>query len=240
MTTPAEESDDADYELAPIDPAVLAHERRLAAEEVAAASRRVNVDEVYTRGATPTISGSATREVAIDGPRYRLSTVLLATTALAVVAGLWVSNVSLGLTFAGTIGLSLVVLCCAHAWSSWSEARHRARAEHELDARRRGVAPDEDWVAEDWRALLRLARDQAGLRFTISGLLSLTTFVACLGVLTTVVSVPVASALLGMASLAGFVAMAADIPAPKPLVTAWWLSVAGYVALSAASFFISP
>lgn len=239
MPTSPDESDD--YELAPVDPAVIAHERRLAEAEIAAAERTVDINDAYTRDAAPATNrglgqeGTGGPPAAFAAPRFSLKTILTATTALALVAGAWVSGVSFGLTFAGGIGLSLVGLCCAHAWTTWSEQRRRARAEHLLDARRDGLDPDPDWIEEDWRALLLSVRRQARLRFSITGLFGLTTLVACLGVLTTAIGVPAASALLGIASLAGFVAMAAGFSAAKPLVTAWWLAIAGYVALNAAS-----
>lgn len=242
---PAADEDD-EYDVEPVDEQVLESERRRAAQNVLDAETAVDVDAIYRemeRGDDFDALFEKFRG------RFTIKHLLIATTVVAVVLGLGASGVFTGVTFAGFIAISLIVLGGAHAYLNFRESRRRealiAQRERELGRRRRAAAEsrgmytaddeEEDDAppyqqpsfGEDLRAAIASVT-----RFGLGELMmAMTGAAVLLGLLVLTGSPTRAAAGLGVLAIAGFGLQAADYDLPRPLLLAWWFCVIGFAVL---------
>lgn len=230
--------DDFEYEVEPVDEAVLAHERAAAQRQVAQAEAAVDVDAVYRELEKRDDFDAAFEKLRA---RFSLKSLLIAMTVLAVVLGFAGSGLFNGATFAGFICVSLLGLGTAHAWLNFQERRRREEVLARRDRQARKAEhlaryPDVPYVEEeplspaDGNPLLEFAGSLAKWpRFTIAELLISTTIAAFMLVLLMVAGLGLRSAFaLGFVAITGFALQAADISVPRPLILAWWLSLLGF------------
>lgn len=233
--TPAE---DDDYELEPPDEDVTRNQQQRAREELAKAQKAIDVDKVYReldRG--PDVG--ALYETA--RARFSLRSILIATTAVAVVLGLAGSGLFNGGVMAVFIVLVLIGLGAAHGWLNYQEhQRQQAAIAHrkaELREARRGVGvePEEDdddeeeptkppTPAELGLALLRMSPVE-WVGAIVIGLVTT-------GLLAFAPSLAAAIGSMGAAAIIGMALIAADVAVPRLLVVAWCLALVGLVVVS--------
>jgi hypothetical protein len=250
VRSPSVEDEDADYELEPPDPEVIAAEERRAREAVEATRASIDIDEIY-RESDRRQGGEILDDWARNlraGFRFQVKHLLIATAVLAIALALW------RLQLFGTalvIGLMLSV-AGAYLYVLWQEKKQqqeaerrreemysrnrmyhanrnrtaggdRARIEAEMDARDSMAAGNED----------RLARPTFRFRFSMWELLVAMTASALVLGLVSVLGGPANTAtMLGFLALIGLVAHAMGFEPPDIIVLAWWLILVLYVLLS--------
>lgn len=230
-------AEDDDYELEPPDEEVTRNQQRRAQEELAKAQRAIDVDAVYRDLGPRDDLGDL---VASVRPRFSVRSILVATTAVAVVLGIGGSGLLNGTTFAIFLCLVLVGLGAAHGWLNYQEHKRQeeaiARRREELREARRGAGAEREGVEEEDElpkppttaevalAILRLSPGEWGGAVAI-------------GVVTTALlafapSLPAAFGSMGAAAIIGLALIAADVALPRLLVVAWGIALVGLVVVS--------
>lgn len=239
-TIPPEEDDDFEYEVEPVDEQVTAHFERRAKEELKRAEQAIDVDSIYRE-----LNRRDDFDAAFESfkARFSIRTLLIATTVIALLLGFGASGLLTGATFAGFICLSLIVLGSIHGWLSYQERKRHAELVALREAQLRGTrGPNDDGDDEDAASGPRpamvtpadLLRElfRFGLKdFLIAGVAA--SFMVAICALTG--SPGKGAAALGAVAITGLAMQAADINIPRPLVLAFWLSLAGFCLLTIAS-----
>lgn len=227
----ADDADDFEYEIEPPDADVVLAAQRRAEEDLATAERVIDVDAVYRD-----LDNREGRDGAWEPGdlRFSLKHLLIGTTAVGVLLGIWSAGLLSGQLFACFIGVSLVTLGGIHAFLDWRERRRRealvAQRRYEL-ARARGDfdgdAPPA--FAADFADLRQELREF--LRFGVRELLIATAVAALLLVLVRLVGVGGAAALVGLVALGGLALQAMDYELHRGVVVAWWVSILAFCLL---------
>ncbi|MGL4513186.1 MAG: hypothetical protein ACRCT8_08855 [Lacipirellulaceae bacterium] len=236
-----DEDGDWEYEVEPPDEHVVEQARAAARREIASAEHKIDVDAVYRE-----IENRGDFDAAFDRLKtefrggFGVKHLLIAITAIGVVLGLGMGGFFTGDAFAALIVLSLLALGAATVWLQWADARRREGAilerAREL-ARSRGDEVPDAPQAPSLNPLeaIRNAIRQRG-KFSLRDLFLATTFAAVLlGLVALTGSVSGAAAFMGVFAIVGMVLYAIDYTAPRPLVLAWWIAIAGYCVLAAAT-----
>ncbi|QDT70002.1 MraY-like glycosyltransferase [Planctomycetes bacterium MalM25] len=247
----SEEDDDFEYEVEPVDEQVLANEKARAQMEVARAENAIDVDAVYQELDS---HGDLDAVMSEFKARFSLRTLLIAMTVIAVVLGLAGSTLFNGAGFAALICLSLFGLGTAHMWLNFQERKRReavlAKRDRQLERARR-LAEDPNWVPDPEdedeppsEAVPNPLAELLGIvtrapRFTLAEMLLGMTLAVVIVTLLRLTGSPAGAAVaLGAVTVTVFAMQAADMDVPRPLLIAWWLSLAGYCLLTLAWVFV--
>jgi len=244
------DSDDAELELEPPDPAVLAAEQRRAAEAIDAHRRAINVNEIYR-------DLDANRDTQIVEEwlgrlrtfrfQFQVRHLLILTAVVAIVLALsqWV-----GL---GTVFIVAIMLAVAGVslYLKLEENRRQEAANHrrqKMYAERRAQQAratgqrveaeefDDEPMPSKPRDELRTspaAAREFRFQFSLSQLLVVITAAALLlGMAGAVGGAATVATVCGLAALAGLIVPAMGLEPPRIVVFGWWMLLVLYVALS--------
>jgi hypothetical protein len=242
-----EEDDDAELELEPIDPEILAGEKRRAAEAVEAATKASNIDQIY-RDAEPLREFEIPKDLA-DKFRFQfqLKHLLIATAALAFLLTLYQLHV-LWTTLVIAFMLAVFV---ATAYVEWVERKRQANADrkrHEMYAARRAQAASNlgrqpaatestsittSPSLDGERVAPTSLRSQRRFQFTLGQLFTAITIAAILLAIIIALGGPQPAAVFfGMLALGGIVYHALGFEVPEVVAFAWFVMLVLYVLLS--------
>jgi hypothetical protein len=248
-----DDDSDAEYELEPPDPEVLAAEERRAKEVVAATERSIDIDQIYRDA-----EHSRSTEILNDWVRnfrfqFQVKHLLVATAVLAILLALWQHEV-LGKTL---VMLAMAAVVGLYLYLQWKDEQHQAEAARrrtETYDRRRaaqaGVASSPTAVpARDAaRSVLPPAhsmhddvgatdRSTYAFQFSLKQLLFVMGAAAVvLGMVSFLGGPQNAAILLGVVALAGLVFHAVGYEPPPMVALGWWLLLLFYVLLSLFGF----
>jgi hypothetical protein len=251
IRSPSVEDDDADYELEPPDPEVIAAEERRAREAVEATRMTIDIDEIYResdRRPGGEILDDWARNFRI-GFRFQVKHLLIATAVVAIALALW------RLELFGTalvLGLMLSV-GGIYLYVLWQEKKQQQEAERrrrEMYERNRAYherlnrAPGRSGTADESTLDLEVAesievdrqppgRPSFRFKFSLWELFVAMTVAAVVLGLVSILGGPANTAtMLGFLALIGLVVHAIGFEPPEIVVLGWWLILVLYVLLS--------
>jgi hypothetical protein len=242
------EDEDADYELEPPDPDVIAAEERRAREAVEGSRMSIDIDEIYRES-----DRRQGNEILDDwarnfraGFRFQVKHLLIATAVLAIALALWrlqLFGTALVIGFMLSVaGVYLYVL-----WQEKKQQQEAARRRTEMYARNRAYhervnrtashvsagAESEIAVPTDAGTHYPHTRATFRFRFSLWELLAAMTAAAFILGLVSILGGPANTAtLLGFLALTGLVIHAIGFEPPEIVVLGWWLILVLYVLLS--------
>jgi len=222
--------DDAELELEPLDPEILARERERAHEKTEAAVGSIDVDELYGHE-------SQYSDLSVDWTswkRFRFTTrhLLILTALLAMVLTVF-------LLVDGLQAVSLIVaavLSGGWIWASRLERRQQAerarRREEFFGAGKKAENADVGWAVEPDAPQPRAAFKFA---FSMKELFITMTVAAIVVALARLIGVTELATMCGMLALAGLVLHAVGYDPPRLFVLGWWLVLVIYLGVGLAA-----
>jgi hypothetical protein len=226
-----DEDDDAELELEPVDPEIIAHEKRRAEQKIEEIVKRVDVDEVLDQ-ASP--HGDIGLDFDFSNWRnFRFTTrhLLMFTAVLAVIFTIFrVSEAGCNAVFwMGVIGLA-----AGWYWVHREEKRRDAERQRQREKILKSFGR-EDELAEQEEAVGTGPFGRGfDLKFSFSlrQLFITMTVAAVLMWILTFIPAQIFSMLLGLIAVAGIVAVMAGFEAPPVIVFGWWVVLVLYILVS--------
>lgn len=216
--------DDDEYELEPIDPEILEHERQRASAKVRQAEQSVDINEYYEdeQPADP-VTWDDMRDF-----RFSIRHLLIATAGLAVFLTLW----KIGHCFALFIG-GLAALAGGWFYVLKREREAKSRRRREREARTSGPGPDEVDYSEFDQPEQTSAHREFRFSFSMKELFGAMTVAAVmLGLIQSLGGTHNAALVLGMIALLGLVIHVVGFDPPPVIVLGWWLLLVLYIIIS--------
>jgi membrane protein implicated in regulation of membrane protease activity len=219
---PVGDDDDYELELEPVDPEVLAMERRHAAERVEAAASRIDVDELY--GDTGGYSDLTVDWSQVKQFRFTTRHLLIATAFLAILLTLF------RLLYATKAIVIIAAVALAAGWI-WAMRLERKK---ELERERRraeffGKTAPAESADERLEPAEQAPRAEFKFAFSIKELLITTAVCAVVLALVRLIGPEAMSVTLGAAALVGLVVNAMGYDPPRHVVLGWWLLLVMYL-----------
>ncbi len=237
-TADLDEDDGDDYELEPVDPAILESERQRTEAAMIRAQTGADIDRLDEA------SQNAPR---LDDPseglsfRFQTKHLLMATAGLALLLSM---GKLLKSNFAALILVTVVLLLAAHAYLGW---RDRQRLEELAEKRRKLMELDRARATQDTDAeqaaleeldedeqSLREAAKPAPLKFAFSMkqlLVAITASAIALGILS-LIGAPILAGVLGLLAIVGLVIFAIGVEVPAVVMLGWWVVLVLYILVS--------
>ncbi|HEX6960357.1 MAG TPA: hypothetical protein VF175_00710 [Lacipirellula sp.] len=217
---PADDDDDYELELEPVDPEVLQHERQRAARLSENAVKRVDVDELY--GDTGPYSDLDLDLSQLRQFRFTTRHMLIATALLAIVLTLF-------RLFPRT--KAIVVIGAVLLAAGWIYTLRLERKQEAERARRRadffGEPVEEEAMAAE--AAEAPPRPEFRFAFSIKELLITTGVAAVVMALLRIIGPNALSMGLGLIALTGIAANAMGYDPPRHIVLGWWILLVMYL-----------
>ena len=217
-----DDEDDGEYELEPVDPEILAHERQRGELKTSQAKSAVDIDEVYreTEASDPITWDD------LRGFRFTIRHLLIATAVLAIVLTLWELARWLGLFIAG-----IAALAAGWFFVLRKERRDRLLLQRRLEELEQSDG-DELPTAIDDESVVSV-EPAWRFSFSLKEMFAALTAAAVVFGLVHVLGGPENAALfLGMIALAGLVLQLFGFEAPPVVILGWWLLLVLYIVVS--------
>jgi len=254
-STDANDEDDAELELEPLDPDVVAAEQRRAEDTVAEAERSIDVDEIYRDfegRRDEEILNEWLNKLSLRRVQFQVKHLLILTAVVAIVLTLiqWSSFVAV-LVVAVMIGVAGITL-----YLQWQEKLRQDEADRrrqQMYAARRAhlpkygkprpaMEPDPSagaprpnaatTLADDFDNARKAAASQFHFKFSLAQLLIvLTTAAVLLGLIRIFGGPGQLAVMCGMLALAGLVVNALGYEPHRMVVFGWWIMLVLYVVL---------
>jgi hypothetical protein len=226
---PLDDDDDAELELEPIDPEILAHEKRRAEKHIDEIVKRVDVDEVVAQMGPHSDLGGDFEFSGWRDFRFTTRHLLILTAVLAVIFTIFrVAEMSCNAVF----WLGVVALAAGWYWVYREEKRREAERQRQRTVILKSFGREAELTEES------SGEGQLGhgyefkFSFSLKQLFITMTATAVVIWILTFIPSQVFSLLLGVIAVAGIVAVMAGFEAPPVLVLAWWILLVLYILVS--------
>lgn len=224
-----DEDDDAELELEPIDPEILALEKRRAEKHIDEIVKRVDVDEVLGPVGPHTDLGLDFDFSNWRNFRFTTRHLLMFTAVLAVIFTIFrVAEANCNAVF----WMGVIALAAGWYWVHRAEQRRGAERQKQREkilksfGREDEIADGSSAEGPPWR------RFEFKFSFSLRQLFITMTVAAVIVWILTFIPPQVFSLLLGLVAVAGIVAVMAGLEAPPILVLAWWILLVLYILVS--------
>ncbi len=229
---PANDDDDDELELEPVDPEILAKERERAVQRTETAASKIDVDELY--GDTGGYSDLTVDWSQLKQFRFTTRHLLMLTAVLAIL-------LTLLLLFRTT--RTIVVVGAVALAAGWFWALRLERKQEAERARRRAEFFGEtahgaplDEVDEGLEPVYSRPRAEFKFAFSIKEMLITTAAAAVVLALVRLIGPNSLAITLGGVALAGLVANALGYDAPRHVILGWWLLLVMYLIVGLFAF----
>lgn len=224
--------DDDELELEPIDPEILAHERKLAEEKTRQAESAVDIDEVYREAdASDPFTWDDVRSI-----RFTTRHLLIATALISVVLTLTQVLECMGLFLVGAISLAAgwYFVLSKERRERLERARHREEVEQRIAAGRgEDIGVGTMTPGSDDAELQEAVAPAFRFSFSMKEMFGALTVAAVLFALVRGLGgADNAALLLGMIALTGLVVHLIGLDPPAVVVLGWWILLVLYIIVS--------
>lgn len=223
------DEDEDELELEPIDPEILAHERRRAQEKTDQAFKKVDVDELLRE--------HEDRDLVVDPNvfkqfRFTTRSLLLVTALLSVVMALHQAIGGCSTLFI----LGTVVVTSGWIWAALQDRRREA----ERQRRREAILTANPAMNSQEAKKPSLDEPpkqplQIDLSFSVRQLMTAVTIAAVFLTLLRWMNAEIVALVMGLAALGGLVVNALGFDPPRQVVLGWWALLAVYLLFSLAT-----
>jgi hypothetical protein len=230
---PIDDDDDAELELAPIDPEILAHERRRADQKTQTVLEKIDVDELFEQSAHTDFDLGT-----FNWKQFRFTTrdLMIATAGLAVVLTVFQLAGACNAIF----WLTAVALGAGFFWVNLQERRREAerqRMKEEFLAGVRKTSASASAEAESAEAATPRKRFEVKFSFSMKELFATMTVAVVVVFLLQLMGPHNLAWILGMIAIAGIIANIAGFEAAPIIVLGWWLLLVVYLLVGLAAIF---
>jgi hypothetical protein len=230
---PIDDDDDAELELAPIDPEILAMERRRAQERTQTALEKIDVDELFEQGAHTDLDFGT-----FSWKQFRFTTrdLLIGTAGLAVVLTVFILVDACNAIF----WLTAAALVAGFFWVNLQERRREAERQLKKEEFLAGVKRTSVHATADGESAEAAAprkRFDVKFSFSMKELFAAMTAAVFVVFLLQLLGPHHLAWILGLIAIAGIIANIVGFEAAPIVVLGWWLLLVVYLLVGLAAIF---